>query len=245
MLTLPKPSNTAQGPKNNHRERNSVVRLNRKMINRPIFVNDGIYHIYNRGVEKRNIFLETRDYIRFSQNLEEFNDPKPTPDLRWNINRERNSDDREHLVALYAYVLMPNHYHIILKQLTDGGIEKYMRKIGVGYAMYFNKRRDRVGPLFQGRFKAQIVEEDEYFLHLTRYIHLNPLKLYQSDWHENGIKDRKASQQFLYNYRWSSYLQYIGKTTDNIITPGYKDLFSLHEKEYKKFVEEFPRFIQP
>lgn len=194
------------------------------------FATDQIYHIYNRGVEKRSIFTTDEDYLRFIHNLYEFNDTHPA--LPSNIkfssrlpsktvhgatiqqcldSRNPNIEKRECLVDVFAFCLMPNHYHLLIQQRCEKGIEKFMRKLGAGYANYFNQKYQRVGSLFQGRFKATMIERDAHFLHIPNYIHCNPLKLIIPDWKMNGIDDADHAINFLENYRWSSFSDYIGK----------------------------------
>lgn len=160
------------------------------------------YHIYNRGVEKRDIFLEEKDYYRFLDSLYLFNDENP-------FTGGRSSENREKIVEILAYCLLPNHFHLILTPVKEGGIVKFMRKLLTGYAMYFNEKYKRTGILFEGRYKAKIIENDTYFCHLTRYIHLNPLKLIFPEWEEKGINDWKKAISFLRDYRWSSLQFYL------------------------------------
>lgn len=179
-----------------------------------IFVNDHFYHVFNRGVNRQSIFLEDADYVRFVHNLYEMNDANPTIDFRIaqtiyggpsSVNR------RDPIVEILAWCLMPNHFHLMLRQRADGGIPLFMKKLGTGYAVYFNKKYERSGYVFQGRFKAVVVEKEGQFLHLSRYIHLNPVDLVESGWKEEGIKDGGKVHEFLENYRWSSYTDWIGK----------------------------------
>lgn len=187
-------------------------------MQKPRLVEDHIYHVYNRGVEKRTIFSETEDYLRFIHDLFEFNDeasvsnalyyfdPKSMRVQSRYVQEERRP--RKLLVEILLFTLMPNHYHLLLRQNKENGIVKFMQKLGTGYTMYFNKKYDRVGGLFQGRFKAVMVQMQAHFLHLPFYIHANPLfKKYGGstsiDW-RNGMK-------FLEGYRWSSFPDYIGK----------------------------------
>ncbi|MDA3792322.1 MAG: transposase, partial [Elusimicrobia bacterium] len=129
---------------------------------------------------------------------------------------------KEEYVEIVAFALMPNHYHIILKQIADNGISKYMHKLGTGYTMYFNKKNKRSGSLFEGRFKAKAITNDEYLVHLSRYIHLNPVSLKEPDWKDCGINDKNKIKKYLEKYRWSSYCNYINsnniKGIDNIHT---------------------------
>ena len=106
---------------------------------------------------------------------------------------------------------MPNHYHLLVRQLTSNGIVRFMQKLGTGYTNYFNKKYERVGSLFQGKFKAVLLNEDSHFIHLPYYIHLNPLDLCAREWRNKRLENINYATNFLENYRWSSYLDYIGK----------------------------------
>lgn len=193
-----------------------------KMMIKPAFVNDQIYHIYNRGVEERNVFLNKEDYFRFVHDLFEFNDEAPAINIYYKlpslqsyevelrkIKRERGP--RKLLIEILVFCLMPNHFHLLIKQRLDGGIVRFMQKLGTGYTNYFNKKYKRVGGLFQGRFKAVLVEKDSHFIHLPHYIHLNPLDLKFPEWRDKEIKNYKEAMRYLENYRWSSFPDYIGK----------------------------------
>lgn len=184
-------------------------------MERPNFSNEAIYHVYNRGVEKRNIFLRENDYLRFMLNLYEFNDIVPADNFGRKFTRDSievrlQSTRKEPLVEVMAFVLMPNHYHIMLQQRINNGITEFMRKIGTGYTNYFNLKYDRVGPLFQGKFKAVILEHETHFNHLPHYIHLNPLELIMPQWREKGVVNEKKAINFLFSYRWSSLPDYLG-----------------------------------
>lgn len=148
------------------------------------FTENGIYHVYNRGVEKRNIFLDEQDYAVFLHLLKYYlspTDPKNVHPLmkfqNFSIIRPRPLANIEKEVNLIEYCLMPNHFHLVLQQISMDGITKLMRRIATTYAIYFNKRYKRVGYLFQGPYKAILVNNDSYLLHLSRYIHLNPVEL--------------------------------------------------------------------
>lgn len=195
-------------------------------MRQPELVNNEIYHIYNRGVEKRDIFLGRPDKFRFISDLVEFNDEafvssyyrqrrrlQPNEIVSRQVRRERKP-----LVEILAFCLMPNHYHLLLRQKKENGITNFMRKIGVGYAMYFNQKYKRSGTLFQGRFKAALVNKESYFLYLFYYIHFNPLDLFDSLWRENKLKDIDKAIQFLESYRWSSFLDYIGQKNFSSVT---------------------------
>jgi len=132
------------------------------------------------------------------------------------------------LVAIGAYVLMPNHFHILLKQMADNGISKFMQKLSTGYCMYFNKKYERTGGLFEGKFKSEHSDDDSYLKYLFSYIHLNPVKLIDSAWKEKGIKNKLKTVKFLEEYPFSSYLDYLGheRKQKGIISPNeFPDYF--------------------
>src|SRR3989344_7863223 len=139
------------------------------------FETAGFYHIYNRGVEKRQIFLTERDYERFLQTLYyyQFSGPKPKFSNKYRF-KNKEFDKNPKIVDLLAFCLMPNHFHLLIKQLGDGGTQEFLSKIANSYTKYFNTKHKRVGPLFQGQFKAVLIESDEQLIHVSRYIHLNP-----------------------------------------------------------------------
>lgn len=192
-----------------------------------IYTEDGLYHVYNRGVEKRLIFHDREDYSKFLYLLKIYLTPldelrKEFPLLRSNIVRNNLANQ----VELLSFCLMPNHFHLLFHQTEKDSVTKLMRQIITAYSMYFNKRHDRVGPLFQSVFKAAPVETDEYLLQLSRYIHLNPLA-------------RGAS---LDEFEWSSYLYYLGKKEASWIRINpISDYFNNSKKgfSYKEFVEDF------
>jgi len=134
---------------------------------------------------------------------------------------------------------MPNHFHLIIKQRIENGIVLFMQKLGSGYTNYFNLKYKRVGPLFQGRFKAISIENDNYLMHLSRYIHLNPIELIKPNWKISGIRNLSKSNRFLEKYRYSSYQDYIGKKNFPSITQrDFINQYFKNTKEYKKFVQE-------
>ncbi len=212
------------------------------MFKKPVFSTGKFYHIYNRGVEKRVIFLKDADYFRFIHCLYELNDSKAVVNLSRNVGVtiSNNREKRDLLVDVVCYCLMPNHFHLILKQHQDGGVTKFMQKLGISYAMYFNQKYERVGSLFQGRFKAVLIENDDYLMHLSRYIHLNPVKRIEEDWQERGIKSWTKVKKFLESYRWSSYQDYIGiKNFPSVIFQKPIWWYFKNSKEYREFIEEF------
>ena len=186
-------------------------------MRRPKFANENLYHVYNRGVEKRKIFLDKGDHFRMVHNLFEFNDIALAENIYYKSyelrshNFKEDNRERKPLVKIHAFCLMPNHFHLLLEQIEDNGVSEFMKKIGIGYAMYFNLKNERSGTLFQGRFKAVHVKDDSHLIHLPYYIHLNPLDMIEPNWRNKEIQNHKKTVEFLNSYRWSSYLDYAGK----------------------------------
>ena len=139
------------------------------------FANGEFYHVYNRGVDKRIIFTDTHDAHRFLKSMVEFNSTDPVGSLYENSFRNLGGETakiEEKLVNIVAYCLNPNHFHLVLEQLTDGGISEFMKRIG-GYTWYFNNKYRRNGSLFQGVFKDVHIDSNEYLLHVSAYVNLN------------------------------------------------------------------------
>lgn len=207
-------------------------------MNRKIKFSEGeYYHIYNRGVEKREIFMEKSDYSRFILLLYYANLFKPV-NIRSVINQGFPSVNREEtLVDIGIWCLMPNHFHLLIKEKSDGGLSKFLSKLQTGYSMYFNKKNDRSGALFQGSFKAEHIDSDEYLKYIYSYIHLNPVKLIQSDWKERGISDIEKTKEFLNNYKYSSYPDYLNlnrrenKILNKEAFPEYFDSADIFKEE--------------
>ena len=111
----------------------------------------------------------------------------------------------EQQVAIGAYCLMPNHFHILLSPLTDTGVSYFMKKLATGYSMYFNTKHQRTGSLFEGRYKSEHTADDIHLKYLFTYIHLNPIKLFQPNWREVGLNDITGARAFLDTYQYSSF----------------------------------------
>lgn len=189
-------------------------------IKRPQLVNDEIYHIVNRGTGDSLIFNDINDYYRGIFSIYEFNTSnlvtiRERRKIRLEnkkINRDRTPvpDNRNFLVEIMAFCFMPNHIHLLLKQLKDDGISQFMQKFGAGYAGYFNIKNNRKGPLF-GKFRAVHIADDMQLKNAAVYIFTNPLSLIESGWKENGIENPEKAIKFLEKfYKWSSYKDCIG-----------------------------------
>lgn len=135
------------------------------------FAQGEYYHIYNRGTDKRKIFTAYKDYQKFLKSIEDFN----TYDPNWKKEAGdfRGEASEKPLVVVIAYCLNPNHYHLILREEKERGISEFMQRVGTGYTMYFNKKNERSGVLFQGPFKSIHIKSNEYLLYLSAYINHN------------------------------------------------------------------------
>ncbi|MFC1649842.1 transposase [Patescibacteria group bacterium] len=145
---------------------------------RKIYVPNGYYHVYNRGVEKRIIFENQDDYKVFLDYIKEYLSPPSKEHDVKNLSKRslvRLPNNYNKKIDLLAFCLMPNHFHLLIKQSNNEYLNKFMQSIQSRYSTYFNTKYDRVGPLYQGRYKAILVKNEEYLLHLSRYIHRNPL----------------------------------------------------------------------
>lgn len=184
------------------------------------------YHVLNRGVDKRKVFLDDRDHVRFLHDLYAFNDVEPSHAMNGYHFRKNlhvghanfEKGPRELLVNIHCFALMPNHYHLLLSPLVENGIALFMKKLNAGYTKYFNNRYKRSGALWQGGYKSVSIVEDSHFLFIPYYIHFNPLDLSVPEWREGKIKDPTKALAYLEKYRWSSHLDYLGKTNFPSIT---------------------------
>lgn len=214
-----------------------------------------LYHALNRGVDGRDIFLDSSDYVRFVHNLYQFNDRAPVAASERRIAPDVGFTKpyiRERIVDIHGWVLMKNHYHLLLSERVEGGMTLFLRKLNVGYANYFNERYERKGTLFQGRTKKVLIERDAHFNYILHYIHLNPLDYLRGaeEWRvrsKSGIKSAKASLNYLGEYRWSSYLDYTGKKNFPSIlsTSLFKNAFGNYEKTLAEYLGDAEQDLSP
>jgi len=213
-------------------------------------INNEIYHIVIRGVAGSLIFKDINDYYRGIFSLYEFNTSKPVvirerrkARVQEKANKGPVPDQRDKLVEILAFCFMPNHIHLLAKQLKDGGISKFMGKFGAGYASYFNKKYDRKGYLFQGRFLSVHIKNDEQLKTVFVYIHSNPVSLIEEGWKEKGIINPEKVIVFLESYKWSSYLDYIGrKNFPSVIERNFMWRVFGGEKECRDFIENWIKY---
>jgi REP element-mobilizing transposase RayT len=176
------------------------------------FVEGEVYHIYNRGNNKQEIFHDKEDYFRFMSLMFACNSLNNFKSDSLNKNQTPYSFERGNtIVSIGAYCLMFNHFHILIKQKTENGISKFMQKLCTSYSMYYNKKYQRTGSLFEGKFKSKISDSDRYLKYLFSYIYLNPIKNIDSNWKEKNIIYKKDIKFFLKNYEYSSFMDFFNK----------------------------------
>jgi len=197
----------------------------------------GYYHIYNRGVEKREIFLDEQDYKVFLGYMKFYLDQ---PILQGQVLQDSEGmvippskclKNYHNQIELLAYCLMPNHFHFLIRQSTDRGIAEFMQSLVLKYVLYFNKKYKRVGGLFQSRYKTVLVSDENQFIYITKYIHRNPIDLMVA----------RPGLAWLLDYKYSSYGNYLGKFRQSWVKTG--DILSYFLKTdqrntYQSFVEE-------
>lgn len=199
------------------------------------------YHIYNRGTDKRTIFLDEEDHQRFIKLLYLCNSQRNIVFRDISENGEYEHERENTLVDIGSYCLMPNHFHILIREKVEDGTSLFMQKLSTAYTMYFNTKNKRTGGLFEGNFRATHVDTDEYLKYLFAYIHLNPVKMIDPEWKEKGITDRAVAKDYLSKYQYSSYFEYIGtsrrewKILNRVAFPEY---FS-DQRQFDDFIDEW------
>lgn len=209
------------------------------------------YHVYNRGNRKQEIVRSEQDKRHFLEMLYYFNSESPLPNpfrelkglLRLGLNKPlawpEKWPPRKPLVKIVAFVLMRNHYHLLVKEIREGGISAFMHRLGVGMTMYFNKKYQEGGRLFQGPYKAKLVDKDLYLRYVSVYIQVkNPFELYPVGGIKGAVKEFDKAYEFAADYPYCSLGDYAGKRNSPIIDKDILiDLFP-NPKEYKKFARE-------
>ncbi len=218
------------------------------MLRKDPFIKGEYYHIYNRGIDKRIVFESKEDYKRFvillyiSNSTDRVRLDNLTLYCHLNFKEIMSLKIESPIVSIGAWCLMPNHFHILIREEVEGGITKFMRKIATGYSMYFNKKYDRRGALFGGVFKSKLIgTDDNYMRYLFSYIHLNPLDISFSGWENDKSVSSQTIRNFLNSYEHSSYLDYlrVPRLENKII--NYKNFPEYFEnsKSFQNFVENF------
>lgn len=206
-------------------------------VRKIIFSVEEFYHLYSRGVDKRSLFLDDTDRKRFVRLLFICNGTKPVMYRETKKLSLKNIDTGQKLVAIGTYCLMPNHFHLLIKEITNGGIVKFMSKLLTAYSTYFNKKHERTGSLFSSEFKSTHLNTDEYLKYIFAYIHMNPLKIFDVNWKEENLNISQV-ESLLNNYVYSSYLDYLSENREEYIILN-KEVFP----KYFNTAEDFKRNI--
>lgn len=191
---------------------------------------DEYYHLYNRGTEKRVIFMDKEDYRHFLLLMYVCNTSKSI-ELR---NIRENFDRGKTIIDIGAYCLMPNHFHILVREKIENGVSRYIHKLMTSYSMYFNKKHKRTGKLYEGVFKSIHVNTGNYSKYIYSYIHLNPAKLIDKTWRKNKRKEIKKLFKFIFEYPYSSLQEYAEenyKITNPLQFPSYFKKPNDHKNE--------------
>lgn len=184
------------------------------------FFEGGYFHVYNRGVDKRAVFLRYGQYLRFIQTMRLILfTGSATPRFKTNQSLALNRK-----VRIISYCLMPNHYHFLLQEIESGGITEFMHKLDTSYTKYFNMNSHRSGRLFEYTFKAKVIESDDLFLHISRYIHLNPVI---------ATLVEKPEE-----WKWSSYREYVDIESTKLCDCSTIQYFFKDTSSYKEFVTD-------
>lgn len=220
------------------------------------------FHIYNRGNTKQKIFLDDKDRDRFVKLLY-LSNSKRNINFRDSIVDAKidawDFEKGENIVSVGAWVLMPNHFHLYLTSPIPGigeekqkGIEElpvsvFIKKLCISYTKYFNRKYNRTGSLFEGKFKAVRVVDDIQAKYLFSYIHLNPIKLIDKEWKEHGIKDKDQALNYLYKYKWSSYLDYrnIYRKEGKILNREHFPMYFSNITDFDKEILEWISGVSP
>jgi putative transposase len=211
--------------------------VGRDMRRKQILATGETYHVFNRSIAKYVIFSRPEDFARFKQLLQYYQKPKPSMKFSdfmhmscvhvhgFDRELDRKYGSEPNVVDILAYCIMPTHFHLILKQNVDHGIAQFMSHILYCYTRYLNTRRERSGPLWDGRFKNVLIESDEQLLHTTRYVHLNPVTDYlvdsPSDW------------------EYSSYHEYVSSGEDGMEICRFRERIEMKRNLYKQFVADY------
>jgi len=185
------------------------------MVTRNVTFAEGeYYHLYDRGVDKRVVFVDEADRVRFIRLLYATNSDKLIRLDEFQGEPLQKIIKGQPIVAIGSWCIMPNHFHILAKEIVEGGISKFMLKLLTGYSMYFNTKYFRKGTLFDRPYKAKHLDSDKYLKYQYAYIHLNPIGIIDKGWKEKYISDRNRAKKFLDEYKYSSGMDYRGVKRD-------------------------------
>ncbi|MFH1656262.1 MAG: transposase [Candidatus Nealsonbacteria bacterium] len=225
--------------------------------NKREFINGEIYHVVLRIVDDNLLFKNKDDYYRGIFSIYEFNNDKLIEIRERRVERKREKllqtispqsdkiiDKRDKFVDILAFCFMPNHIHLLLKQMKDNGITKFMSKVGTGYASYFNKKYERKGHVFQDKFKSVLIEDNNQLKITFTYIHTNPISIIEPKWKEIGIKDPERVIKFLeQEYKWSSYPDYLeNKNFPSVTEREFMTEIMEGKQGFRDFIENWVMF---
>ena len=202
------------------------------------------YHVYSRGVERRKLFIDKGDHERFVKLLYVANSTTSVHLSNYQGRALMEIPKGDSITDIGAWCLMPNHFHLLVKEKQDGGVSEFMQKLLTGYSMYFNKKYHRKGTLFEGNFNARHLDTDEYLKYQYAYIHLNPIGIIDAGWKEKKIKYKVAAKKFVASYKYSSFQDYTGEKRDEraIIEPkSFPEYFS-SVTDFDDMIEEWISF---
>lgn len=206
-----------------------------------VFANGEIYHVYNRSIEQKPCFIDKKEYLRACLTVDFYQFANPPLRLSKAIllnldRRETFFNDlragKQKIVELISYCFMPNHFHFLLKQMTNNGVSKFISNFSDSYTKYFNIKHKRAGPIFEGNFKAVRIETEEQLIHTSRYIHLNPVTSFI------------INESQLDSYPWSSFLEYLGADPRNLCNKVLILSSFPSQEKYREFVHDQIKFAQ-
>ncbi len=205
-----------------------------------------IFHVFNRGMAKQDIFRDEADYYRFVYCLYKLNNQGGAIRTRKDrFNLELPEQDR--IVEILKWSLLPNHYHLLLCEAREGGVTDFIKRLGNAYTKYFNTRYEKSGYLFQNKAKVVEVENESQFMYIPFYIDFNPLDLKFPSWKKNDRIKEKEATKFLTEYRWSSFRDYAGEVNfpQVINIKMFNELFDTNEKKYLNDIREWFKIDSP
>ncbi len=227
-------------------------------IRKIAFVQNENYHCYTRGTNKQDIFLDDSDYLRFMvllmlcNNAENVRAASVMQKYAYKAKSLifKNEKPESKIVDILAYSLMPNHVHFVVREKTEGGISRFMQKVFTSYSMYFNKKYNRTGTLFESKFKSKHIDNESYFNWIFSYVNLNPLSIIEPKWEEVGvISSPNRVRDFMNSYKWSSFTDHVNeKRAESAIlslgeTPDFiKELANIDDL-LEKYAENATDFI--
>ncbi len=214
------------------------------------FVPGEYYHIYDRTILNTPEFKDYKNAHRLTRSFLLANSTVSSEVFQFLRNHENVSTEKiletlkqgEKLVDILCYSVMPDHYHLLLKERKESGISNFIRKCNISIAKYINIKNNRLGPIFESRFKAKHIDSNEYLLHLSLYIHLNPLDIFiGKEWRKHALKDWFSAKKKLFHYPWSSIKAFLDNNYQDPIISGTKIILGQfkNKKDYEAFLRDW------